>query len=85
MYKYFFEKSHECKVKSVGFIFPEDFENNYDPKITDEDCLEVVDKFKNAISNIKAYNFEPIAQKDRKNSPACKYCAYKDFCNFDVV
>ncbi|MDY6363696.1 MAG: ATP-dependent DNA helicase [Cyanobacteriota bacterium] len=85
LYKYFFEKSHECKVKSVGFIFPEDFENNYDPKITDEDCLEVVDKFKNAISNIKAYNFEPIAQKDRKNSPACKYCAYKDFCNFDVV
>ena len=85
LYKYFYEKKHNCEVKNTGFIFPEECENNLDLPLTDTECQEVVNKFMIAINNIKNYEFEPIEKKERKTSKACEYCQYKDFCNFDVV
>lgn len=80
LYKYYFEKSTGHKVKETTFIFPEDYTKNLTLNLTDEDCQEIENKFKTAISNIKSYKFEPTYKKD-----ACKYCQYKDFCNMEVV
>lgn len=80
LYKYYFEKSTGHKVKETTFIFPEDYTKNLTLNLTDEDCQEIENKFKTAISNIKSYKFEPTYQKN-----ACKYCQYKDFCNMEVV
>ena len=85
LYKYFFEKEHNCKVKSTKFIFPEECEKNLELELTDDDCQAVVDKFMDAINDIKNYEFEPIEKRERKTSTACEYCQYKDFCNFNVV
>lgn len=80
LYKYYFEKSTGHKVKETTFIFPEDYKKNLTLNLTDEDCQEIENKFRTAISNIKSYKFEPTYKKD-----ACKYCQYKDFCNMEVV
>lgn len=80
LYKYYFEKSTGNKVKETTFIFPEDYTKNLTLNLTDDDCLDIENKFKTAISNIKSYKFEPTYKKD-----SCKYCQYKDFCNMEVV
>ncbi|MDE6138157.1 MAG: PD-(D/E)XK nuclease family protein, partial [Candidatus Gastranaerophilales bacterium] len=80
LYKYYFEKSTGKKVTETIFIFPEDYSKNLTLNLTDEDCLEIENKFKTAISNIKSYNFEPTYKKD-----ACKHCQYKDFCNMEII
>lgn len=85
LYKYFFEKKENCEVITTEFIFPEEFENNYDLPLSNEDCEAVAKKFKEAIQGIKSCNFEPVEEKDRAKSIACKYCQYRDFCNLDVV
>lgn len=80
LYKYYFEKSTGNKVKETTFIFPEDYTKNLTLNLTDDNCLDIENKFKTAISNIKSYKFEPTYKKD-----SCKYCQYKDFCNMEVV
>ncbi len=80
LYKYFFEKSVGEKVSKTTFIYPEDYTKNLELELNEADCKEVVDKFKNAISSIRAYSFEPSHNKD-----VCKYCAYKDFCEMEIV
>ena len=80
LYKYYFEKLTGEKVKETTFIFPEDFENNFTLSLTDNDCLEIENKFKTAITDIKSYNFEP-SYKDA----ACKWCQYKDFCRLETL
>lgn len=85
LYKYFYQKKENCKVTSTGFIFPEEFDKNLELVLTDDECQAVYDKFIGAIKNIKSYKFEPIEEKDRKTSNACKYCQYYYFCDKNVV
>lgn len=85
LYKYFFEKESNCKVKNTGFIFPDECDKNLDIHFTDEECTAVLEKFRNAIKDIRSYKFEPIEQKDRKKNPACQYCQYKAFCDNEIV
>jgi len=80
LYKYYFEKVNNVKVRDTAFIFPEDFTKNLSLSLTEEDCEEIKNKFKSAIDNIKSYNFEPTYKKE-----VCKYCQYKDFCSMEIV
>jgi len=80
LYKLYFEKSTGKKVRETTFIFPEEYTKNLTVNLTDEDCNLIEQKFRKAISDIKAYNFEPS-----NNEKACKWCAYKDFCNMEVL
>ena len=80
LYKYFFEKSEGVKVSKTTFIYPENYTKNLELELCKADCEEVVDKFKNAISSIREYNFEPSHNKD-----VCKWCCYKDFCEMGIV
>ena len=80
LYKYYFEKLKGEKVKETIFIFPEEFTENLSLNLSEEDCQTIEKKFKDAISSIKNYKFEPSY-----NEQACKYCQYKDFCSFETV
>jgi CRISPR/Cas system-associated exonuclease Cas4 (RecB family) len=80
LYKYFFELSTGNKVKQTTFIFPEEYTKNYTLEYSEDDCNAIVEKFKNAIAEIKNYNFEPS-----HNPEACKYCSCKDYCEMNVV
>ena len=80
LYKYFFEKESGNKVGAVQFLFPIDGENVLRFYPTDEECREVVENFKKAISNIQNCEFEP-----NKSEKSCKYCAFKEFCEMDIV
>ena len=80
LYKFFFELATGNKVKQTTFIFPEEYAKNYTLEYSEEDCNAIVEKFKNAIAEIKNYNFEPSHNPD-----ACKYCSCKDYCGLNVV
>lgn len=80
LYKYYFEKDLDAKVKETTFIFPEEFTKNFTLSLTNEDCDSIVSKFKNAISDIKSYKFEPS-----NNDDVCKLCQFKDFCRLDIL
>ena len=78
-YKYFYELKENKKVSKCQFIYPEDFLSKNNPiEYSNEDILERVEIFKNAIKNIKEHNFEPSYKEN-----ACKYCLYKSFCDID--
>ena len=80
-YKYFYEQSTGNKVSVTKFIYPEDFKSkNEGINYTEEEIANAVEKFKNAVADIKAHKFEPT--NDKKN---CKYCSHKDFCNMNVM
>lgn len=80
LYKYYFEKSTGKKVKETTFIFPEDFTKNLTLNLTDEDIKEIEKIFKTAISDIKAYKFEPSYKKE-----ACEYCQFREFCSLETI
>ncbi len=80
LYKYIYEKTTGRKVSRTVFVFPEDHENNLEMNYTEAEIDEVLTKYKNAVDSIRSMDFEPTFKKD-----ACKYCAYKDFCNSKVV
>ncbi len=75
LFKYYFEKSTGNTVKEKIFIFPEEFTDNFTLNLTQDDCKAMDEKFKEAISNIKNYKFNPTPSEN-----TCKYCPYKDFC-----
>ncbi len=80
-YKYVFEKATGNKVSVTKFIYPEDFESkNEGINYTEKEISDAIEKFKNAVADIKAHKFEPDQTKK-----ACKYCQYKDFCNMDAI
>ena len=80
-YKYFYEQSTGNKVTVTKFIYPEDFQSKNDGfNYTQEEIIEAVEKFKNAVKGIKSHNFEP-SHKDS----TCKYCSYKDFCDLNRI
>lgn len=76
LYKYYFEKATGKKVENVGLIFVEEFDKNIYLKLTSEETEQIAQKFKNAIENIRKYEFGA-----KKSEKSCKYCQYKDFCN----
>ncbi len=82
LYKYLFEKSEkqagrQCKVINTTFIFPEGCTENYTASIDDDECLRVVQKYKNIISDMKQYEFNP---KPRLQEKTCEYCPHKGVC-----
>lgn len=80
LYKYFFEKDSGKKVSAVQFLFPIDGEQVLRFYPTDEECREVVENFTKATKCIENGEFEP--NKSEKN---CKYCAFKSFCEMDII
>lgn len=82
LYKLYFEKITGKSVRDTVFIFPEDFENNLTLNLIQEECLDIENKFKQAIADIRAYKFGPTQDKNKK---ACQYCQYKDFCMMEIV
>lgn len=80
LYKYYFEKTQNAKVKEVQFVFPEDCQKNLTLTLDDEDCKKIEEKFKNTIDEIQSCNFEPKYDKE-----VCKYCPYKDFCDMEII
>ena len=48
-------------------------------EFTEEEINKTVEKFKQAVTDIKAHEFEPTKNKDK----ACKYCNYKDYCGMN--
>lgn len=81
IYKYFYEKLNNVIVSKTKFIYPEDFEKKNDGiEFSEAEVLEVVEKFKQAIKDIKAQKFDP--SYDEK---ACQYCAYASFCDFNRI
>ena len=80
-YKYIYEKSTGKKVSITKFLYPEDFQSkNNGVNYTDEEIADAVEKFKNAVADIKAHKFEPTLKES-----ACKYCPYQDFCGMNVI
>ena len=75
-----FENLTGNKVSNTVFIFPEDFTKNLTVNYTEEECKEVVEKFKNAIDKINDIEFEPTCDKN-----VCQYCACTDFCKANVL
>ena len=54
LYKYFYELKSKNKVTITKFIYPEDFlSKNEGMEYTDDEILEVVEKFKQAVKNIR--------------------------------
>ena len=47
---------------------------------TEEEIIDAVNKFKNAVADIKSHKFEPTYTEK-----VCKYCSYKDFCNMNAM
>lgn len=80
LYKYIYEKTSENKVARTVLVFPEDFEKNLEVNYTEDEIEAVVAKYKNVIDLIYQMEFEPT---NNKNS--CKYCAYKDFCQTNIL
>ena len=79
MYKYFWEKLNNVVVSKTKFIYPEEFEKKNDGiEFNKEEIEAVVEKYKNAIKNIKQHNFEPSY-----NQNACEYCLHKEFCDLN--
>ncbi|MCM1339429.1 MAG: ATP-dependent helicase, partial [Muribaculaceae bacterium] len=84
LYKYYFEKITGGKVKDTTFIFPEEFTKNLSLSLTDEDCQNILQKFKTAIADIREYKFEPVPNRNTSKQP-CQYCQYQEFCNLEIV
>lgn len=81
-YKYAFEKITSKKVKQLTFIFPEEPQKNLVLELDDNEVNLVFEKYKQAVENIKGYNFEPKENRNREN---CKNCRYRDFCDLEVI
>lgn len=81
LYKYFFERKTGKKVSLTKFIYPEDYEKtNNGIEYTESEINEVVEKFIQAVNDIKSLKFEP-SYKER----ACKYCNCKDYCGMNKL
>ena len=82
-YKYLFENSTGGVVSKLEFVFVEEPEKNVELKLTKDDVFEIVEKYKNALFEIKSHDFEPTALKENKEY--CKYCPYKDICAQEII
>ncbi len=80
LYKYFFEKYSNCKVRDVNLVFVESKDNNLNFELVQAELEAALEKFHNAINRIKNHEFEPNYNKE-----VCKYCKFKDFCHLEVL
>lgn len=81
-YKYFFERKTGHKVSMTKFLYPDDFETkNEGLEFTDQEIVDTVNKFKQAVLDIKAHKFEATMNKEK----SCKKCPYKDYCSIERV
>ena len=78
-----FENSTGGVVSKLEFVFVEEPEKNVELKLTKDDVFEIVEKYKNALFEIKSHDFEPTALKENKEY--CKYCPYKDICAQEII
>ena len=84
LYKYALRKELNCDYDDIStvFIFPRTYKQPFELKLTKEDCERTAEKFKQAISDIKAMKFEPIENK----SECSLYCPYKhSYCDLNII
>ncbi len=84
LYKHYLRKELACGYEDITtiFLFPRDFKNLFELKLSQENCERVVDKFKNAIADIKANKFEPMLNKNECST----FCPYKNsFCGLNII
>ena len=79
LYKYFAENIKGYKVKETKISFPIDCSELSVP-VSDDECREVFEEFKEHIRQIEEANFEPSFDED-----ACKYCPYTSFCGINII
>ena len=79
-YKYLYEKYTGNKVSKTTFIFPEDYTKNLIIEFSENECNDIYKKYKQAVADIRSHKFEPTDDKK-----ACQWCAFKDFCNMEII
>ncbi len=80
-YKYFYELKTGNIVSLTKFIYPEDFKSKNNGIIYENIEIEDrIEKFKQAIKDIKDCKFEPSYNKN-----ACEHCQYRNFCNMNII
>ena len=84
LYKHFLREKLNCGYNDIStvFIFPRAFTQQFELKLTQEDCERVVEKFRCAIANIKAHKFEAKIKKNECNT----FCPYKNsYCSLNIL
>lgn len=84
LYKYLYEQTTGRKVRETGFIFPEDYEKNLTVEFTEDEIKAIIQTYLDAVKSIKNYDFAPIENR-KKEKDTCKYCAYKEFCDQEIL
>ncbi len=76
-YKYLYEKINPgAKVEDCALLYVEKGFNYSNASLTDEDNIEIENKIRDFVQNVKALNFNPIPSKE-----ACGYCPYIMICS----
>lgn len=76
-YKYLYEKINPgAKVEDCALLYVEKGFNYSNASLTDEDNIEIENKIKDFVQNVKALNFNPTPSKE-----ACGYCPYTMICS----
>ncbi len=76
-YKYLYEKINPgAKVEDCALLYVEKGFNYSNASLTDEDNIEIENKIRDFVQNVKALNFNPIPSKE-----ACGYCPYTMICS----
>lgn len=84
LYKYCFEKETQKTVKNLVIYYPLNCIRYEIPKeMLEVDYKNAIENYKNAIEKIKNHEFEPV--ETSKRDVSCKYCAFKDFCNMNII
>lgn len=84
LYKHFLCKELACGYEDITtlFLFPRDFKTPFELKLSQENCERVVDKFRNAIADIKANKFEPRTNKNECST----FCPYRNsYCSLNII
>ncbi len=76
-YKYLYEKINPgAKVEDCALLYVEKGFNYSNASLTDEDNIEIENKIRDFVQNVKALNFNPTPSKE-----ACGYCPYTMICS----
>lgn len=83
IYKHFLCKELNCDYDDIStiFIFPREYKKPLELRLSKENCIEILDKFKKAIFDIKSLKFNP-----NKTETSCRFCPYKkSYCNLNII
>ncbi len=76
-YKYLYEKINPgAEIYDCALLYLEKGFTYSNANLTDEDNIEIENKIKDFVSNVKNLNFEPAPSKS-----ACEYCPYTLICS----